>query len=36
LRTGKPLNPPATQAVPTYAVKIDGDDVLVSLDPTNP
>ncbi|KUP97356.1 non-heme iron oxygenase ferredoxin subunit [Thermobifida cellulosilytica] len=36
LRSGKPLNPPATQAVPTYAVKIDGDDVLVSLDPTNP
>ena len=32
LRTGKPLNPPATQAVPTYRVKIDGDDVLVSLD----
>jgi 3-phenylpropionate/trans-cinnamate dioxygenase ferredoxin subunit len=32
LRTGKPTNPPATQAVPTYRVKIEGDDVYVSLD----
>ena len=31
LRTGKPTGPPATQAVPTYEVKIDGDDVFVSL-----
>ncbi|GAB3212015.1 non-heme iron oxygenase ferredoxin subunit [Marinactinospora thermotolerans] len=31
LRSGKPINPPATRPVPTYAVKIDGDDVLVSL-----
>jgi 3-phenylpropionate/trans-cinnamate dioxygenase ferredoxin subunit len=31
LRTGKPTGPPATQAVPTYEVKIDGDDVLVAL-----
>ena len=31
LRTGKPTGPPATQAVPTYQVKIDGDDVLVAL-----
>jgi 3-phenylpropionate/trans-cinnamate dioxygenase ferredoxin subunit len=31
LRTGKPTNPPATQAVPTYRVKIEGDDVYVSL-----
>ena len=31
LRTGKPTNPPATQPVPTYPVKIEGDDVYVSL-----
>jgi 3-phenylpropionate/trans-cinnamate dioxygenase ferredoxin component len=31
LRTGKPTNPPATQAVPTYPVKIEGGDVYVSL-----
>ena len=31
LRTGKPTGPPATAAVPTYQVKIDGDDVLVAL-----
>jgi 3-phenylpropionate/trans-cinnamate dioxygenase ferredoxin subunit len=35
LRSGAPINPPATQAVPTYDVKIDGDDVLVSLDEKN-
>ncbi|GLU49469.1 (2Fe-2S)-binding protein [Nocardiopsis ansamitocini] len=35
LRTGKPINPPATQAVPTYVVKIDGDDVLVALNTKN-
>lgn len=35
LRSGKPINPPATRPVPTYAVKIDGDDVLVSLDEQN-
>ncbi|MBB6119734.1 non-heme iron oxygenase ferredoxin subunit [Nocardiopsis algeriensis] len=35
LRSGAPLNPPATQPVPTYDVKIDGDDVLVSLDEKN-
>ncbi|MBB6171164.1 3-phenylpropionate/trans-cinnamate dioxygenase ferredoxin subunit [Nocardiopsis mwathae] len=35
LSSGKPINPPATQPVPTYAVKIDGDDVLVSLDTKN-
>ena len=34
LRTGKPLGPPATEPVPVFAVKIDGDDVLVELDPT--
>jgi 3-phenylpropionate/trans-cinnamate dioxygenase ferredoxin component len=31
LRTGKPTNPPATQPVPAYRVKIEGDDVYVSL-----
>jgi 3-phenylpropionate/trans-cinnamate dioxygenase ferredoxin subunit len=31
LRTGKPTNPPATQAVPTYRVKIEDDEVYVSL-----
>jgi 3-phenylpropionate/trans-cinnamate dioxygenase ferredoxin subunit len=31
LRTGKPTNPPATQAVPKYPVKIEGGDVYVSL-----
>ena len=35
LRSGSPINPPATQPVPTYDVKIDGDDVLVSLDEEN-
>jgi 3-phenylpropionate/trans-cinnamate dioxygenase ferredoxin subunit len=31
LRTGKPTGPPATTPVATYSVKIDGDDVYVSL-----
>jgi len=31
LRTGKPTNPPATQAVATYRVKIEDDEVYVSL-----
>ena len=31
VRTGKPTNPPATTPVPTYPVKIEGDDVYVSL-----
>jgi 3-phenylpropionate/trans-cinnamate dioxygenase ferredoxin subunit len=31
LRTGKPTGPPATKAVATYSVKIDGDDVYVAL-----
>ncbi|MQA96509.1 MAG: Rieske 2Fe-2S domain-containing protein [Streptosporangiales bacterium] len=34
IRTGKPTNPPATQPVPTYKVKIEGDEVLVSLSDT--
>jgi 3-phenylpropionate/trans-cinnamate dioxygenase ferredoxin component len=32
LRSGTPVNPPATQPVPTYEVKIDGEDVLVAVD----
>ncbi|RAY13917.1 Rieske (2Fe-2S) protein [Actinomadura craniellae] len=31
LRTGKPTNPPATRPVPTYRVKVVGDEVHVSL-----
>ncbi|CAM5263306.1 (2Fe-2S)-binding protein OS=Streptomyces fumanus OX=67302 GN=GCM10018772_65330 PE=4 SV=1 [Streptomyces fumanus] len=31
LRTGKPDSLPATRPVPVYPVKIEGDDVLVSL-----
>ncbi|GLY81799.1 non-heme iron oxygenase ferredoxin subunit [Actinoallomurus iriomotensis] len=31
VRSGKPTNPPATQPVSTYRVKIEGDDVYVSL-----
>lgn len=37
LRTGRPLNLPAYEPVPVYAVTIDGDDVLidpaVTIDP---
>ena len=29
LRTGQPLNLPAYEPVPVYAVQIDGDDVLI-------
>ncbi len=32
LRSGQPTGPPATEPVATYPVKIDGDDVYVSLD----
>ena len=32
LRTGKPLNLPAYEPVPVFAVTVDGDDVLI--DPT--
>jgi len=31
LRTGEPQTLPATKAVPVYAVRLDGDDVLVEL-----
>jgi 3-phenylpropionate/trans-cinnamate dioxygenase ferredoxin subunit len=31
LRTGEPQTLPATQPVPTYAVRVDGDHVLVTL-----
>ena len=32
LRTGKPTAMPATVPVPVYPVKIEGDDVLVSIE----
>jgi len=32
LRTGKPSGPPATAPVAVYAVRVEGDDVLVDLD----
>ena len=32
LRTGKPTGPPATEPVPVFAVRIDGDDVLIDID----
>jgi 3-phenylpropionate/trans-cinnamate dioxygenase ferredoxin subunit len=31
LRTGKPIGLPATEAVPVYPVRIDGDDVYVAV-----
>ena len=31
LETGDPQTLPATQPVPTYEVRVDGDDVVVSL-----
>jgi 3-phenylpropionate/trans-cinnamate dioxygenase ferredoxin subunit len=31
LRTGKPSGPPATEPVPAYAVRVEGNDVYVSL-----
>ena len=33
LRTGKPLGPPATEPVPVFPVQLDGDDVLIELNP---
>jgi 3-phenylpropionate/trans-cinnamate dioxygenase ferredoxin subunit len=32
LRTGKPSGPPATEPVPVYAVRVEGDDVLVDVE----
>ncbi|HEV3379818.1 MAG TPA: non-heme iron oxygenase ferredoxin subunit [Trebonia sp.] len=32
LRTGKPTGMPATEPVPVYPVKIEGDDVLVGIE----
>jgi 3-phenylpropionate/trans-cinnamate dioxygenase ferredoxin subunit len=31
LKTGEPLTLPATQPVPAYKVRVEGDDVLVSV-----
>jgi 3-phenylpropionate/trans-cinnamate dioxygenase ferredoxin subunit len=31
VRTGEPTGPPATKPVPTYPVKVEGEDVYVSL-----
>jgi 3-phenylpropionate/trans-cinnamate dioxygenase ferredoxin component len=31
LRTGAPTGPPATQPVPVYPVKVDGDEVYVAI-----
>ncbi|MFC5678841.1 non-heme iron oxygenase ferredoxin subunit [Aeromicrobium endophyticum] len=31
VRTGTPLNLPATEAVPTYSTQIEGDTVMVDL-----
>lgn len=37
LRTGKPTGPPATKPITSYQVRLDGDDVLVSVpDPARP
>ena len=32
VRTGEPTNLPATEPVPIYPIKIEGDDVLVSIE----
>jgi 3-phenylpropionate/trans-cinnamate dioxygenase ferredoxin subunit len=32
LRTGKPTGMPATEPVPVYPVKIEGDDVLIAIE----
>jgi 3-phenylpropionate/trans-cinnamate dioxygenase ferredoxin component len=34
VRTGQPLGPPATRAVPVYDITIDGEDVYVSTAPS--
>jgi 3-phenylpropionate/trans-cinnamate dioxygenase ferredoxin component len=31
VRTGRPTGPPASEPVPVYSVKIDGDDVFVAI-----
>jgi 3-phenylpropionate/trans-cinnamate dioxygenase ferredoxin component len=31
LATGRPIGPPATEPVPVYPAKIEGDDVLVAV-----
>jgi 3-phenylpropionate/trans-cinnamate dioxygenase ferredoxin subunit len=31
VRTGRPTGPPASEPVPVYQVKIDGDDVYVAI-----
>ena len=36
LRTGRPLNLPAYEPVPVYAVHLDGDDVLIDISVTKP
>jgi 3-phenylpropionate/trans-cinnamate dioxygenase ferredoxin subunit len=33
LRTGQPTGLPATRPVPTYPVTVEGDDVLVQMEP---
>jgi 3-phenylpropionate/trans-cinnamate dioxygenase ferredoxin subunit len=35
VRTGKPLEPPATRAVPVYDIKLDGDGVYLSTAPSD-
>jgi 3-phenylpropionate/trans-cinnamate dioxygenase ferredoxin subunit len=31
LRTGKPIGPPAVEAVPVYQVRVEGDEVYVAV-----
>ncbi|MCU1606822.1 MAG: Rieske (2Fe-2S) domain protein [Modestobacter sp.] len=33
LASGRPLTPPAVHPVPTFAVRVDGEDVYVSVEP---
>lgn len=32
VRTGRPMAPPATEAVPVYPVEVNGDDIYVAVD----
>ena len=32
LRTGKALGPPATEPVPVFPVRVEGDDVLIDVE----